>query len=71
MVAADDNLQTMEPILRPDMDKNDMELFVNMSKFLDIDPTLQDDQSYMQFMCYNFICYFEAVPMSPHILGKW
>jgi len=71
MVASDLNDDTMEPILRPDKDSGDMVIYREMAEFLEMDPRLRDKESYMQFMSYNFICYFELVPMAPAILDRW
>lgn len=64
MVATDSNVDIVPPMLRPDIDENDMKMYTEIAKSLDIDPTLKDDMSYMQFMCYNQICHLELLPTS-------
>ena len=62
MVATDSNNDIVHPILRPDLDDNDLKMYKEMCAFLGIDPSLADGQSYMQFMNYNQICHLELLP---------
>ena len=70
MVAADDNLDIVGPILRPDLDDDDMKIFKNVAKALDLDPSMVERNSYMQFMNYNQICYLNLLPMPAHLSAK-
>lgn len=67
MVAADDNTDIVAPMLRPDLSEDDMRVYTDISKAFNIDPTLQDRDSYMQFMNYNQICHLEVIAV-PHSL---
>ena len=71
MVAADDNKDIVHPMLRPDLNLDDMTIYTEIAKFLGFDPTLADVDSYMQFMNYNQICYLELLPMARSLLDKW
>lgn len=62
MVASDKNEDIVAPILRPDLNDEDMKEYVHIASQLEIDPSLKDNESYMQFMNYNQICYLEVVP---------
>lgn len=68
MVASDTNTDIVHPILRPDLKKEDMHIYNSMARELDIDPTLKDNKSYMQFMNYNQICHLELLPRPPTLL---
>lgn len=59
MVAADENIDIVHPILRPDLDEGDKTIYEDIMRVLDIDPSLKDDKSYMQVMNYNQICYLK------------
>lgn len=64
MVASDDdNKAIVHPILRPDLNEDDMKTYTNIAKTLGVDPTLKDKMSYMQFMNYNQICHLELLPL--------
>jgi hypothetical protein len=67
MAPNDTNTDIVEPILRPDIHKNDHELYLKIAKRLGIDPSLRDNESYMQMMNYNQFAYFE-VASSPYLL---
>ena len=67
MVAADKNLDIVGPILRPDLDPNDMKIFKDMATTLNITHTMVDKRSYLQFMNYNQITYMELLPMPKHL----
>jgi len=67
MVASDSNLDIVSPILRPDLDPNDMKIFEGIAATLDLDQKMIDFNSYMQFMNYNQICYLELLPMPDHL----
>jgi len=70
--ASDTNVDIVEPLLRPDTNKDDQELYEMICKHLDIDPRLRDKDSYMQVMNYNQFAYFELVPSAPRLRGaKW
>ena len=68
MVASDENKDIVHPILRPDLDEGDMKTYKDIATVLEIDPTLKDKESYMQFMNYNQICHLELFPMPPTLL---
>jgi hypothetical protein len=68
MVAADTNHDIVHPMLRPDLNENDMKIYTDIATALGIDPTLKDQNSYMQFMNYNQICHLELLPMPPTLL---
>ena len=65
MVAADNNTDIVHPMLRPDLDGDDMKMYTRIANTLGYDPTLNDDESYMQFMNYNQICHLELLPYPP------
>lgn len=62
MVAADANTDIVHPILRPDLDASDDDLYKNAMSVLGINPSLADMDSYMQVMNYNQFCYLELMP---------
>jgi len=68
MVAADTNKDIVAPMLRPDLNQDDMKIYEGIATALDIDVSLEDRFSYMQFMNYNQICYLELLPMPPTLL---
>jgi len=70
MVADDDNSDIVGPVLRPDLDDDDMKIFKSIAKALDLDPSMVERNSYMQFMNYNQICYMKLLPMPTHISAK-
>ncbi|KAK1732658.1 hypothetical protein QTG54_016635 [Skeletonema marinoi] len=59
MVAADDNKDIVHPMLRPDLNEDDMKLYAHVADTLGYDAALVDNESYMQFMNYNQICHLE------------
>uniref|UniRef100_A0A7S4N2Y8 Uncharacterized protein n=1 Tax=Odontella aurita TaxID=265563 RepID=A0A7S4N2Y8_9STRA len=59
MVAADDNMDIVHPMLRPDLNEDDMKTYTNIADTLGYDKALVDNESYMQFMNYNQICHLE------------
>lgn len=61
MVAADQNTDIVAPMLRPDLNGEDMEIYRDIALALGIDPSLKDHESYMQFMNYNQICHLELL----------
>ena len=67
MVAGDSNLDIVAPILRPDLDPNDMKIFEGIAATLKFDQKMIDRNSYMQFMNYNQICYLDLLPMPKHL----
>jgi len=70
MVAADDNLDIVGPVLRPDLDDDDIKIFKNFAKALDLDPYMVERNSYMQFINYNQMCYLNLLPMPAHLSAK-
>lgn len=68
MVASDKNDDIVHPILRPDLNKEDLDIYNSIAVQLNVDPTLVDNESYMQFMNYNQICHLELLPMPPTLL---
>lgn len=68
MVASDKNLDIVHPILRPDLNDEDLDTYKKMATFLDINPSLEDKESYMQFMNYNQICHLELLPVPETLL---
>eukprot|EP00540_Astrosyne_radiata_P021111 CAMPEP_0116854620 /NCGR_PEP_ID=MMETSP0418-20121206/18723_1 /TAXON_ID=1158023 /ORGANISM="Astrosyne radiata, Strain 13vi08-1A" /LENGTH=320 /DNA_ID=CAMNT_0004487461 /DNA_START=164 /DNA_END=1122 /DNA_ORIENTATION=- len=64
MHANDRNHDVVAPILRPDIDAEDMALYERICKQIRVDPALKDKESYMQLMNYNQICYMELRPMA-------
>lgn len=62
MVASDLNLDIVPPMLRPDLDASDASSYQKIAAYLEIDPTLKDNLSYMQFMNYNQFCYLHILP---------
>lgn len=68
MVASDLNNDIVHPILRPDLDEGDKKLYTDIATSLGFDPTLKDNMSYMQFMCYNQFCHMELLKMPPALL---
>ena len=69
MVAADQNKDIVAPMLRPDLNKDDMKIYEEIATALGIDPSLEDHFSYMQFMNYNQICHLELLAMPPWNMG--
>jgi len=70
MVASDTNTDIVEPILRSDIDANDLKMYTDIAKSLGFDPILEDNFSYMQFMNYNQITYMELLPMATNLFDK-
>jgi len=68
MVASDGNDDIVHPMLRPDLDEDDLKVYQEIAKELGIDSTLEDNDSYMQFMNYNQICHLELLAMPPTLL---
>ncbi len=62
MVASDDNMDIVHPILRPDLDEQDLQEYQRIATYLEIDPSLKDRLSNMQFMNYNQFCYLQLTP---------
>lgn len=63
----DDSSTYVEPFLRPDVSDTDRKIYDYICERLGIDPDIRDMESYMQIMNYNYIAYFELVPMSPQL----
>ena len=63
MAASDDNKDIVPPLMQPDIDDDDLAIYKDIAKELELDYTLADNDSYMQFMNYNQICYLEFYPM--------
>lgn len=70
MYGTDTNTDIVAPILRPELNKEDMKLYRDIATALGYDPLLKDNQSYMQFMNYNQICYLELVPFAPSLVDE-
>lgn len=67
-----DNLLDMEePLLRPDVNEKDNELFQRLATELQFDKTLVDSMSYQNFMGYCYICYLELAVMPPSLRQAW
>ena len=71
MFHTDTNADIMAPLLRSDLNQDDLNMYRKIVKTLGFDPELKDDKSYMQFMNYNQICYLELLPMAWRIVDKW
>ena len=71
MVAADSNTDRTAPILRPDLSDRDQQIFQNAASRLGLTTTMEDIESYRQWMAYTSICYMEVVPMAPAIVDRW
>mmetsp|Transcript_1129 Transcript_1129/g.1364 ORF Transcript_1129/g.1364 Transcript_1129/m.1364 type:complete len:127 (-) Transcript_1129:95-475(-) len=71
MVASDRNLDIVHPMLRPDINGEDMKKYLEITSFLEIDPKCQDLASYRQLMNYNQIAYLELLPLAPMIADKF
>lgn len=67
----DDLRAIEEPLLRPDTDGGDAAVFQRIARELDLDPTLQESQSYQEFMAYCFLAYMEIVPLVPRLARAW
>eukprot|EP00536_Pseudo-nitzschia_multiseries_P017821 jgi/Psemu1/328655/estExt_fgenesh1_pg.C_18430001 len=67
-VVVEDNYKQGEGAT-PDDKKSTPKQMMDAPKFLDIDPTLKDRESYMQFMNYNQICHVELLPMPPILIA--
>lgn len=69
----DSNVDIVAPILRPDIEGNtvDQAIYHKIAAKLGLDPKLQDQDSYMQFMNYNQFSYFELRPFAPHLRDTW
>jgi hypothetical protein len=67
----DNNKDIVAPILRADTNQADMKIYEKICKFLDVDPRLRDNDSYMQVMNYNQFSYFELLPMAPQLRSNW
>ena len=70
MYGTDTNTDIVAPILRPELNKEDMKLYRDIATALGYDPLLKDNQSYMQFMNDNQICYLELVPFAPSLVDE-
>ena len=71
MVADDDNKDISAPLLRPDMDDRDEAIYNRICAKLNVDPKVRDNDTYMQLMNYNQICYMEVRGLSPRLVEKW
>lgn len=67
----DDPTTLVAPLLRPDLDQQDKALYEKICASLGADPTLRDNESYMQLMNYNQFAYLELYPMSPRLMQFW
>ena len=67
-----DDLQAIEePLLRPDLNKGDADILERIARELQLDVTLQEPQSYQEFMAYCFLAYMEIVPLAPRLAQAW
>ena len=64
MVAKDKNEDIVCPMLRPDFHEGDMKTYKSVVAKFGYNPSLEDHESYMQFMNYNQIAYLELLPQS-------
>ena len=67
----DKNTDIVPPILRSDVNSDDLEKYKQIATKLGYDPELKDEESYMQFMNYNQICYMDLLPMAWRLVDKW
>ena len=65
MHSSDENKDIVGPILRPDLNDDDMNIYKGIATALGIDPSLKDNFEYLQFMNYNQICHLELPPVPP------
>lgn len=63
MVASDKNTDIPAPILRPDLDSEDMKIYEEICNILGLDKTMVDRDSYLQFMNYNQIAFMELITL--------
>jgi len=71
MFHTDSNTDIVPPLLRSDLNQEDLKIYTETVKTLGYDPELKDDESYQQFMNYNQICYMELLPMAWRIVDLW
>lgn len=71
MVADDDNKDIPAPLLRPDAKESDKTIYEWICDQLNLDPKIRDNDTYMQLMNYNQICYMEVRRLSPRLVEKW
>lgn len=71
MFHTDTNTDIVAPLLRSDLNEEDLKKYTDTVTNLGFDPELKDHESYMQFMNYNQICYLEILPMAWRIVDKW
>lgn len=71
MFASDNPAEIVEPIMRPDINKEDMKLYTTIAKKLGFDPKIRDKDSWMQIMHYNQISYFKLIPFGPFLSRKY
>mmetsp|Transcript_39741 Transcript_39741/g.44773 ORF Transcript_39741/g.44773 Transcript_39741/m.44773 type:complete len:239 (+) Transcript_39741:486-1202(+) len=65
------NEELTEPLLRPEKNDGDAELFRRIARTLNLNTDFADDLTYQQFMNYCYIAYMEVLPMSPRLLPLW
>jgi hypothetical protein len=65
------NDDIVAPLLRSDVNEEDLKIYKDVVKKLDLDPTLEEEVSFWQMMHYNQICYLELLPMARHYVDKW
>lgn len=71
MVASDDNKDIAAPLLRPDANESDKTIYERICDQLNLDPKIRDNDTYMQLMNYNKICFMEVRQLSPRLVEKW
>ena len=69
MHASDTNTDIVSPMLRPDINGDDKEVYLKITSYLGIDPECKDVESYMQIMNYNQITYLELLPLGPMVVN--
>ena len=60
-----------EPLLRPDINQQDMQVFEKIAHELGLDPTMKESQSHQEFTAYLWIAYMELVPLAPRLRTSW
>jgi len=71
MHVSDDPKTLVAPLLRPDLSPQDKTKYEYICQRLGLDPTLADEESYFQIMCYNQFAYMEMSPLADRFMEKW
>ena len=64
-------IKIFPPLLRPDVDDRNEAIYNRICAKLNLDPKVRDNDTYMQLMNYNQICYMEVRGLSPRLIEKW